>query len=203
VQAKVNQMNSLAKGAASALAQSARQDAEAKGKALAAAMGGDPSPDGKAALALLRTVRSSAGAASAARSPGQAIDAARRTLSTARQLAAFHPKAVVSALPKKRDDFAEVAAEARSTAAGIAAMGKAKKPPLFASKERRDGYRLRQTNAAAAQAELTRLDQLQTAVAAVTTAGAADSAIKQAKAIQAKLQELAVSSKAAMPAAKE
>jgi hypothetical protein len=106
-------------------------------------------------------------------------------------------------LPKKRDEFAEVAAGARSTAAEIAAMGKAKKPPLFASKDRRDGYRLRQGNAAEAQAELTRLEQLQGAVAAVTTAAAADSAIKQARAIQAKLHELETASKAAMPAAKE
>jgi len=201
--AKIDQMNALARGAASALAQSARRDAEAKGKDLTAAMGSDPSAEGKAALALLRTVRSSAGAASAARSPGQAIDAARRTLSAARQFSAFHPKAVVSALPKKRDEFAGVAASARSTGAEIAAMGKAKKPPLFASKERRDGYRLRQSNAAEAQAELTRLEQLQAAVQAVTTAAAADSAIKQAKAIQAKLRDLETSSRAAMPAAKE
>ena len=203
VKAKVNQMNALAKGAASALAQSARSDAEAKGKELAAAMGSDPSVEGKAATALLRSVRSSAGAAAAARSPGQAIAAARRTLSTARQFSTLHPKAAASALPKKRDEFAEVAAGARSTAADIAALGKAKKPPLFASKERRDGYRLRQSNAAEAQAELTRLEQLQAAVAAVTTAAAADSAIKQAKSIQAKLRDLEASSKAAMPAAKD
>jgi non-specific serine/threonine protein kinase len=204
VQAKVNQMNALARGAASGFAQSTRQDAEAKGKVLAAAMGSDPSAEGKAAAALLRSVRTSTGAATAARSPGQAIDAARRTLSAARQISTLHPKAATaSALPKKRDEFAEVAAGARSTAAEIAAMGKAKKPPLFASKDRRDGYRLRQGNAAEAQAELTRLEQLQGAVAAVTTAAAADSAIKQARAIQAKLHELETASKAAMPAAKE
>jgi len=44
---------------------------------------------------------------------------------------------------------------------------------------------------------------LHAAVEAVTTTAAADSAIKQAKAIQAKLRELESSSKAAMPAAKE
>jgi len=206
VKARVNQMNALARGAASALAQSARRDAEAKGKELAAAMGSDASPESKAAAAVLRTVRSSAGAASAAGSPGQAIAAARRTVSAARQFSTLHPKAAsaaASALPKKRDEFAEVAAGARSTGADIAAMGKAKKPPLFASKERRDGYRLRQSNAAEAQAELTRLEQLQAAVAAVTTAAAADSAIKQAKAIQAKLRDLEASSRAAMPAAKD
>ena len=82
-------------------------------------------------------------------------------------------------------------------------MGKAKKPPLFASKERRDGYRLRQSNAAEAQAELTKLEQLQAAVGAVTTPAAADSGIKQAKAIEAKLRDLQASSKAAMPADKE
>jgi hypothetical protein len=196
-------MNALARGAASALAQSARRDAEAKGKDLAAAMGSDPSPEAKAAAALLRSVRSSAGAASSARSPGQAIDAARRTVAAARQFSAYHPKAVVSALPKKRDEFAEIAASARSTGTEISAMGKAKKPPLFASKERRDGYRLRQSNAAEAQSELTRLEQLQAAVAAVTTPAAADSAIRQAKEIQAKLHDLEASSRAAMPAAKE
>ena len=201
--AKIAQMNVLAKGAASALAQSVRRDAEAKGKGLAAAMGSDPSPEGKAAAALLRNVKSSASAAAAARNPGQAIDASRRTLSSARQFAALHPKAAASTLPKKRDEFAGVAASARSTAAEIVAMGKAKKPPLFASKQRRDDYRLRQSNAAAAQTELARLEQLQAAVGAVTTAAAADSAITQAKAIQTKLHELELSSKAAMPAAKE
>jgi serine/threonine protein kinase len=200
--AKIDQMNALARGAASALAQSARRDAEAKGKDFAA-MGSDPSPEAKAATALLRTVRSSAGAASSARSAGVAIDAARRTVAAARQFSAYHPKAVVSAMPKKRDEFAEIAAGARSTGAEISAMGKAKKPPLFASKERRDGYRLRQSNAVEAQSELTRLEQLQAAVAAVTTPAAADSAIRQAKAIQAKLHDLEASSKAAMPAAKE
>ena len=118
---------------ASAAAQSARRDAEAKGKTLTAAMGSDPSPEGNAAVALLRNVRSSASAAAGARSPAQAIDSARRTLSAARQLSSIKPKAVASALPKKREEFAGVASSARSTAASIAAMGKAKKPPLFAS----------------------------------------------------------------------
>jgi len=203
VRAKIDQMNALARGAASALAQSVRRDAEAKGKDLTAKLGSDPSADGKTALALLRSVRSSAGAAAVAHSPAQAIDAARRTLSAGRQLSAFHPKATASALPKKRDEFAGVASGARSTAAEIVAMGKAKKPPLFASKQRRDDYRLRQSNAAEAQAQLTKLEELQAAVGAVTTAAAADSAIKQAKAIQAKLHELESSSKAAMPDAKE
>jgi len=203
VKAKIDQMNALARGAASALAQSARRDAEAKGKTLTAAMGSDPSPEGKAAVALLRNVRTSASAAAGARSPAQAIDSARRTLSAARQLSSIKPKAVASALPKKREEFAGVAASARSTAASIAAMGRAKKPPLFASKQRRDDYRLRQSNAATAQAELAKLEQLQTAVGAVTTAAAADSAIKQAKAIQAKLNELESSSKAAMPTGKD
>ena len=207
VSARIAQMNALARGSASALAQSVRRDAEAKGKSLASAMSGSPTDEGKAAAAALRNVRNSAGAASSAGSAGQAINAARRTLFAFRQLAAIHPKAAAaataSALPKKRDEFAGIASSARSTAADVVALGKAKKPPLFASKERRDGYRLRQSNAAEAQAELTKLEQLQAAVGAVTTAAAADSAIKQAKAIQAKLNELESSSKAAMPAAKE
>jgi serine/threonine protein kinase len=203
VKAKIDQMNAIARGAASALAQSARRDAEAKAKVLNAAMGSDPSPEGRSAMALLRSVRNSAGAAANARSPAQAIDSARRTLSAARQLSAIQPKAVASALPKKREEFAGVAASARSTAASVIALGKAKKPPLFASKQRRDDYRLRQANAAAAQAELTKLEQLQAAVGAVTTAAAADSAVKQVKAIQAKLHELEASSKAAMPTAKD
>ena len=207
VSAKIAQMNALARGSASALAQSVRRDAEAKGKSLASATSGSPTDEGKAAAAALRNVRNSAGAASSAGSAGQAINAARRTLFASRQFAAIHPKAAAAAtastLPKKRDEFAGIASSARSTAADVVALGKVKKPPLFASKERRDGYRLRQSNAAEAQAELTRLEQLQAAVGAVTTAAAADSAIKQAKAIQAKLNELESSSKAAMPAAKE
>ena len=202
VKAKIDQMNAVARGAASTLAQSARRDAEAKGKELTAAMGSNPSPEAKAAAALLRNVRASAAAASSARNPAQAIDAARRTLAAARQFSAIHPKAAASVLPAKRDEFAAVASAARSVGADVSAMGSAKKPPLFASKQRRDDYRLRQTNAAAAQAELAKLDTLQSAIAAVTTAAAADSAVKQAKAIQAKLRELQASSKAAMPGAK-
>jgi non-specific serine/threonine protein kinase len=204
VKAKIDQMNALARVGASALAQSVRRDAEAKGKSILSAMGSDPTNDGKTAAAVLRNVRNSAGAAASSASPGQAIAAARRTLLASRQLAAIHPKAAVaSTLPKKREEFAGIASSVRSTAADVAAMGKAKKPPLFASKQRRDDYRLRQSNAAEAQAELTRLEQLQAAVGAVTTAAAADSAIKQAKAIQAKLHELETSSKAAMPVDKE
>jgi serine/threonine protein kinase len=201
--AKIDQMNALAKGGASALAQSVRRDAEAKGRNLSSLLGSSPTAEGKAAAVALRNVRNSASAASSAGSPGQAIDAARRTMVASRQFAALYPKVTVSNLPKKRDEFAGVAASVRSTAAGIVAMGKAKKPPLFASKQRRDDYRLRQSNAAEAQAELAKLEQLSAAVGAVTTAAAADSAIKQAKAIQAKLHELESSSKAAMPAAKE
>jgi non-specific serine/threonine protein kinase len=204
VKAKIDQMNALARGSASALAQSVRRDAEAKGKNVVSALGGSPTNEVKAAAAALRNVRNSAGAASSAGSPGQAIIAARRTLLASRQFAAIHPKAAVaSALPNKREEFAGVASSARSTATDVVAMGKAKKPPLFASKQRRDDYRLRQSNAAEAQAELNKLEQLQVAVGAVTTAAAADSAIKQAKAIQAKLHDLEASSKAAMPAAKE
>jgi len=72
-------------------------------------------------------------------------------------------------------------------------------PGLFASGKRREDYRLRQSNAAAAQAELAKLEQLSGAIGAVTTPAAADSAIKQAKAIQAKLHDLQTSSAAAMP----
>jgi serine/threonine protein kinase len=205
VKMKTDQMNALARSGASALAQSVRRDAEAKGKSIASAMGGGSTDEGKAAAAVLRNVRNAAGATSSAGSAGQAIDAARRTLFASRQFAAIHPKAVVAvaALPKKREEFAGVAASARSTGADVVAMGKAKKPPLFASKERRDGYRLRQSNAAEAQSELTKLEQLQAAVGAVTTPAAADSGIKQAKAIEAKLRDLQASSKAAMPADKE
>ena len=80
-------------------------------------------------------------------------------------------------------------------------MGRWAKPGLFPSGKRGADYRTRQANATAAQAELAKLNELSGAVAAVTTPAAAESAIKQAKAIQAKLQELRASSSAAMPGA--
>jgi serine/threonine protein kinase len=203
VRAKLSQMSALARGGAASLAQGVRRDAEAKGGQLAAQAGSSPSAEGKAALGALRSVRASAGAASSAGSPTAAIDAARRTISASRQFAALYPKATVSALPKKREEFAAIAAAAKSVGAQVVEMGKAKKPGLFASSKRRDDYRTRQANAATAQSELARLNDLSAAVGAVTTAAAADSAIKQAKAIQAKLHELQASSASAMPSAKD
>jgi hypothetical protein len=195
VNAKLGQMSALARSGAASLAQGVRRDAEGKAKSLAGLSGSD-----SAALRnALGAIRASANAASAAGSPGQAIDAARRSLAASRQFAALYPKAQASILPNKREEFATVASSAKSVGQQVLDMGKAKKPGLFASGKRREDYRLRQSNAAAAQAELAKLEQLSAAIGAVTTPAAADSAIKQAKAIQAKLQELQTSSAAAMP----
>ena len=193
--AKLGQMSALARSGAASLAQGVRRDAEGKAKSLAGLSGSD-----SAALRnALGAIRASANAASAAGSPGQAIDAARRSLAASRQFAALYPKAQASILPKKREEFATVASSAKSVGQQVLDMGKAKKPGLFASGKRREDYRLRQSNATAAQAELAKLEQLSAAIGAVTTPAAADSAIKQAKAIQAKLHELQTSSAAAMP----
>jgi serine/threonine protein kinase len=195
VTAKLGEMSALARSGAASLAQGVRRDAEGKAKSLAGLSGGDAASLRNA----LGAIRASANAASAASSPGQAIDAARRSLAASRQFAALYPKAQASILPNKREEFATVAASAKSVGQQVLDMGKAKKPGLFAPSKRREDYRLRQSNAAAAQAELTKLEQLSAAIGAVTTPAAADSAIKQAKAIQAKLHELQTSSAAAMP----
>jgi len=195
VTAKLGEMSALARSGAASLAQGVRRDAEGKAKSLAGLSGGDAASLRNA----LGAIRASANAASAAGSPGQAIDAARRSLAASRQFAALYPKAQASTLPNKREEFATVAASAKSVGQQVLDMGKAKKPGLFASGKRREDYRLRQSNAAAAQAELAKLEQLSGAIGAVTTAAAADSAIKQAKAIQAKLHDLQTSSAAAMP----
>jgi serine/threonine protein kinase len=195
VTAKLGEMSALAKSGAASLAQGVRRDAESKAKSLAALSGSDAAAMRNA----LGTIRAAANAASAAGSPGQAIDAARRSLAASRQFAALYPKAQASALPNKREEFATVAASAKSVGQQVLDMGKAKKPGLFASGKRREDYRLRQSNATAAQAELAKLEQLSAAIGAVTTPAAADSAIKQAKAIQAKLHDLQTSSAAAMP----
>jgi serine/threonine protein kinase len=199
VKAKVDQMNALARGGASALAQAVRRDAEAKARELASATAGESNPTVASYKSALASVRRSAGSASSAGSPAQAIAAARSTLAAARQLASIHPKVAASLLPAKRLDFAAIAASARSAGAQVVSMGKAKKPGLFASTKHREQYRLRQSNATAAQAELAKLEQLSGAIDAVTTSAAADSAISQAKAIYLKLRELQASSAAAMP----
>jgi hypothetical protein len=202
VKAKLDQMNALGRAGAAALAQSVRRDAEAKAGQLAQTGG---TPEAKSAAAALRSVRASAGAATSAGSAGQAIAAARSTVAASRQFSALLSKAgsSASALPKKRDEFAEIAAAAKSVGAQVVEMGRTKKPGLFASSRRRDDYRVRQANAAAAQAELAKLNDLSQAIGAVTTAAAGDSAIKQAKAISAKLRELQSSSSAAMPTGKD
>jgi non-specific serine/threonine protein kinase len=199
VNAKLGQMSALARSGAASLAQGVRRDAEAKAKSLAGLSGSDAA----SARNALGAIRSSASAASAAGNPGQAIDAARRSLAASRQFAAVFPKVQASILPKKREEFAALATSAKSVGQQVLDMGKAKKPGLFASGKRREDYRLRQSNATAAQAELSKLEQLSAAIGAVTTPTAADSAIKQAKAIQAKLHELQTSSAAAMPGADE
>jgi hypothetical protein len=181
------------------LAQAVRRDAEAKARELASATAGESNPTVASYKSALASVRRSAGSASSAGSPAQAIAAARSTLAAARQLASIHPKVAASLLPAKRLDFAAIAASARSAGAQVVSMGKAKKPGLFASTKHREQYRLRQSNATAAQAELAKLEQLSGAIDAVTTSAAADSAISQAKAIYLKLRELQASSAAAMP----
>jgi non-specific serine/threonine protein kinase len=197
VEAKVAQMNAVAKGAAASLAQNVRRDADAKAKDIpASASGGDAAAFRNA----LGAVRRSAGAASSG-SPGQAIAAARQTLAASRQVAALYPKAHAAQLPAKREEFAAIASSAKAVGQQVVDMGRTAKPGLFASGKRRADYRTRQANAAAAQAELARLNDLSAAIGAVTTPAAADSAIKQAKAIQAKLQDLRASSSAAMPGA--
>ena len=201
VNAKLAQMNALARSSAASLAQGVRRDADAK----AGQLSGNSSAEAKSALAALRSVRGAAGAASTAGNAGQAIAAARSTLAASRQFNALVAKAgnAATALPKKREDFAGIAAAAKSVGNQVVEMGRAKKPGLFASSKRRDDYRVRQANAAAAQSELARLSDLSQAIGAVTTPAAADSAIKQAKAIQAKLHELQASSSAAMPVGKD
>jgi non-specific serine/threonine protein kinase len=197
VSATLAQMSALARGGAAALAQGVRRDAEAKAKSLAGLSGSDAA----AVRSALGAIRNSASAASAAGSPGQAIDAARRSLAASRQFGALVPKAQASILPKKREEFAALASSAKSVGQQVLDMGKAKKPGLFASGKRREDYRLRQSNAAAAQAELAKLEQLSAAIGAVTTPAAADSVIREVRAIQAKLHELQASSAAAMPGA--
>ena len=194
-------MNALARSSAAALAQGVRRDADAK----AAQLSGNSSAEAKSALAALHSVRGSAGAASTAGNAGQAIAAARSTLAASRQFNALVAKAgnAANALPKKREEFAGIAAAAKSVGSQVVEMGRAKKPGLFASSKRRDDYRVRQANAAAAQSELARLSDLSQAIGAVTTPAAADSAIKQAKAIQAKLRDLQAASSAAMPVGKD
>ena len=201
--AKADQMNALARGSASALAQSVRREADAKARELASVTSGESNATITSYKSALASVRRSAGAAAGAGSPAQAINAARQSLAASRQLAALYPKVAASVLPAKRLDFAAIAASARSTGAQVASMGKAKKPGLFASGKRREEYRLRQSNASAAQAELAKLNDLSAAIGAVTTTAAADSAIKQAKAIHAKLRELEASSAAAMPVGRD
>ena len=203
VRSRVDQINALAKGGASSLAQSVRREAEAKAREVSGAMAGESNATISSYKSALATIRRSAGAASGAASAAQAIDAARRSLAASRQLASIHPKVAASVLPTKRQAFAAIAASARSAGAQVVSMGKARRPGLFASGKRREEYRLRQSNATAAQAELAKLDQLAGAIGAVTTAAAADSAVNQAKAIQAKLQELQASSRAAMPGTAE
>ena len=195
VQAKVGQMNALAKGAAASLAQGVRRDAEVKAKDIPAGASGADATAFRSALAAIRRAAAGSG------SPGEAIDAARRSLSAARQVNALYPKVHASILPAKRQEFATVASAAKSVGQQVLDMGRSAKPGLFASGKRRADYRTRQANATAAQAELAKLNELSGAVAAVTTPAAAESAIKQAKAIQAKLQELRASSSAAMPGA--
>ena len=213
VKAKVDQMNGLAMSAGRSLTQAVLREANTKSSDLARVLpwanpngsgsaGGQPA-DRRAAVAALRgamsDIKRASSAASRAATPNQAIEAARRSLSASRQFAATYPKVYGFVLPAKRDEFNAIASLARATGAKVTEMASAKKPGLFASKKRRDDFRLRQQNGAAAQAELARLNELSGAVAAITSASSADNAITQATAIRVKLEQLRASSTAAMP----
>ena len=199
VQAKFAEANTLARSASAAVGQSARRAADAKGAQLTKLY---PWSKGSGAAATFRTamadVKSGASAASSGNA-SQAIDGARRSIGALQRLNAAYPKVVAMGLPARRTEFASIAAAARSTGAKVIEMGRSKKPALFASRQTRDNYKLRQANAAQAQAELGKIAQISDSIAAVTSVTSAEALVKQAKDARAKLASLETSSTAAMP----
>ena len=130
VKAKVDQMNALARGGASALAQAVRRDAEAKARELAGATAGESNPTVASYKSALASVRRSAAAASrraARRRRSRRRDA---SLAASRQVTSIHPKVAGSLLPAKRLDFAAIAASARSAGAQVVSMGRPEAGPV-------------------------------------------------------------------------
>ena len=102
-------------------------------------------------------------------------------------------------LPARVADFAAIESSARQIAGQVIEMGRQGRPGLFASRERRDGWKIRQDNAARAQGLVAELDQLAQSAKSATSARKVDQASAQAKSIKRSLSALQSASSAAMP----
>jgi hypothetical protein len=102
-------------------------------------------------------------------------------------------------LPARVQEFAAQEGQARQIATQVIDLGRQGRPGLFASRERRDGWKLRQDNAAKAQGLVAELDQLAQQTKVATTAKKVERATAQAKSIRRALSALQSASSAAIP----
>jgi hypothetical protein len=153
-------------------------------------------------------ISAAAGAARSASDPTQAIQAAHQGIAAYSQFNAAYGRAYRSAatvreesnaLPRRKAEFADVDASARALYAQILEMARGGKPGIFASSERRDGWRTRQDNAAKAKTYLSELDQLNRSMQQATSVSAVDGYVGQARTVKTNLSNLQASSAAAMP----
>jgi serine/threonine protein kinase len=221
VQAHLDEMKSLAMSASANFAGAMVRDADRQSRQLAAsaaALDSSGSPaaakaaaDINAATAAMNQAKSriSAAAAAARGAPGanEAIGAAHQGIAAYSQFTSAYDRAYraslavrseSNALPKKREEFMAIDGSARAIYARVVEMARGGKPGLFASSGKRDGYRIRQDNAAKAKTYLAELDQLVRSMQAATTVGGVDGLISQVRGVKSNLASLESSSALAM-----
>ena len=194
----IDQMNTLALGMAHNEAAAVGRSAAGQMGSLTAQLGSNP--QGAAPLAAARRAKSNLDAAVANAShvadPIAALGAARQTLAAYGAFAAAYGAASrVSVAAKVVDNSARqlttlesLDSAAHGTSAAVVALANSNRPGLFASRARKDAYKLLQSNSGRAQADVAQLDQLLTAARAdPTTAGAA---VSKAAALKAELNSL-------------
>jgi len=222
VQAQLDQFKALAVSASAELVAAMAREADSKARQLTLSVpevaAGGSSAAVKAA-ADVNTARAqmdqakgrisaAAAAARGAGDPNRAIQAAHNGIAAYSQFNAAYGRMYrsasvireeMNALPKRKSEFAEIDASARAAYVQITEMAKGGRPGLFASGERRDGWRTRQDNAAKAKTYLAELDQLNRSMQSATSVSGAESLIAQIRGVRSNLASLQSSSSAAMP----
>ena len=170
-------------------------------KRIAAAQGLSANERATASALADAKARAEAAAAKINAAPS-AIDAIGATREAIAAYVAFRSGYATAAnlmLPARVQEFAAQEGQARQIATQVIDLGRQGRPGLFASRERRDGWKLRQDNAAKAQGLVAELDQLAQQTKVATTAKKVERATAQAKSIRRALSALQSASSAAIP----
>ncbi|HLI65964.1 MAG TPA: serine/threonine-protein kinase [Caulobacteraceae bacterium] len=203
----VDQMNTLAVGMAHSEAAALARSASGQMGSLAPSTGS--SDQGASAVAAARKAKSNldGAAASAAQTsdPTSAMAAARQTMAAYNAFTAAYGAASRASTAAKQVDIVArgqktleaLDASARSTSAAVTALANSNRPGIFASRAKKDAFKIMQANSGRGQADLAQLDQLVAATRSSTDAGTVSAAVARATSLKGDLTALYSSSYAA------